>query len=112
LFFNYAYQTHSAQARLQNVCRRVVTILATTQTYSAIQRVIKEKTLSRSELGKKLGVSTIMLGDVMAARISIEDGAFFKGGIDIREAGSKLEEVATSKSAAASAPEPAVAARE
>ena len=49
-----------------------------------------------------------LTGDVVAARISIEDGAFFKGGIDIRKAGSKPEEV---KSTAASAPEPAVAAR-
>jgi cytoskeletal protein CcmA (bactofilin family) len=29
-----------------------------------------------------------LTGDVVAARISIEDGAFFKGGIDIRKAGS------------------------
>ena len=28
-----------------------------------------------------------LTGDVVAARISIEDGAFFKGGIDIRKAG-------------------------
>ena len=34
-----------------------------------------------------------LTGDVVAARISIEDGAFFKGGIDIRKAGSKPEEV-------------------
>jgi len=37
-----------------------------------------------------------LTGDVVAARISIEDGAFFKGGIDIRKTGkadSKLEEV-------------------
>jgi len=27
-----------------------------------------------------------LTGDVIAARISIEDGAFFKGGIDIRQA--------------------------
>ena len=54
-------------------------------------------------------------GDVAAARISIEDGAFFKGGIDIRKAGSagakadsKIEEV---KSVSSSAPEPAIAAR-
>jgi cytoskeletal protein CcmA (bactofilin family) len=30
-----------------------------------------------------------LTGDVVAARISIEDGAFFKGGIDIRKAGQK-----------------------
>jgi cytoskeletal protein CcmA (bactofilin family) len=30
-----------------------------------------------------------LTGDVAAARISIEDGAFFKGGIDIRKAGQK-----------------------
>ena len=49
-----------------------------------------------------------LTGDVVAARISIEDGAFFKGGIDIRKAGGKPEEVKSA--AAASAPE-AVAAR-
>jgi len=53
-----------------------------------------------------------LTGDVVAARISIEDGAFFKGGIDIRKAGTKTdlrpEEV---KSVAAAAPEPAIAAR-
>jgi cytoskeletal protein CcmA (bactofilin family) len=41
-------------------------------------------------------------GDVAAARISIEDGAFFKGGIDIRKP--------DSKGAAAPAPEPVKAA--
>src|SRR5258708_24557667 len=30
-----------------------------------------------------------LTGDVVAARISIADGAFFKGGIDIRKAGQK-----------------------
>ncbi|HEX9112060.1 MAG TPA: polymer-forming cytoskeletal protein [Terriglobales bacterium] len=50
-----------------------------------------------------------LTGDVVAARISIEDGAFFKGGIDIRKAGAKPEEVKTP--AAASTPEPAIAAR-
>jgi cytoskeletal protein CcmA (bactofilin family) len=30
-----------------------------------------------------------LTGDVIAARISIEDGAFFKGGIDIRKAGAE-----------------------
>ncbi|MBI1741085.1 MAG: polymer-forming cytoskeletal protein [Acidobacteriales bacterium] len=48
-----------------------------------------------------------LTGDVVAARISIEDGAFFKGGIDIRKAGSKPEEV---KSASVSSvPEPMAA---
>ncbi|HKM48481.1 MAG TPA: polymer-forming cytoskeletal protein [Terriglobales bacterium] len=49
-----------------------------------------------------------LTGDVVAARISIEDGAFFKGGIDIRKAGSKPEEV---KSVSVATPEPAIAAR-
>jgi len=51
-----------------------------------------------------------LTGDVVAARISIEDGAFFKGGIDIRKAGQKVngEEVKESK-ATASTPEPAAA---
>jgi cytoskeletal protein CcmA (bactofilin family) len=52
-----------------------------------------------------------LTGDVVAARISIEDGAFFKGGIDIRKAGktdAKPEEV--SKSVVSASPE-AVAAR-
>src|SRR3984957_4312962 len=44
-----------------------------------------------------------LTGDVVAARISIEDGAFFKGGIDIRKAGQKAngEEVKTSAAAEA-----------
>jgi hypothetical protein len=47
----------------------------------------------------------------VAARISIEDGAFFKGGIDIRKAGQKVngEEVKEVK-ATASTPEPATTA--
>jgi cytoskeletal protein CcmA (bactofilin family) len=39
-----------------------------------------------------------LTGDVIAARISIEDGAFFKGGIDIRKPGNEAK--------AAPAPEP------
>jgi len=54
-----------------------------------------------------------LTGDVVAARISIEDGAFFKGGIDIRKAGakadSKPEEV--TKTVSSASPEPAIAAR-
>src|ERR1700750_926218 len=44
-------------------------------------------------------------GDVGAARISIEDGAFFKGGIDIRKAGQKPngEDVKASAEAATTA---------
>jgi cytoskeletal protein CcmA (bactofilin family) len=41
-----------------------------------------------------------LTGDVIAARISIEDGAFFKGGIDIRKPGSE------GKGAPAAVPEP------
>ncbi len=46
-----------------------------------------------------------LTGDVVAARISIEDGAFFKGGIDIRKAGQKAngEEAKPSTSSAAEA---------
>jgi cytoskeletal protein CcmA (bactofilin family) len=36
-----------------------------------------------------------LTGDVIAARISIEDGAFFKGGIDIRKPGSERPANAT-----------------
>ena len=44
-----------------------------------------------------------LTGDVVAARISIEDGAFFKGAIDIRKAGQKAngEEVKATGSAEA-----------
>jgi len=49
-----------------------------------------------------------LTGDVVAARISIEDGAFFKGGIDIRKAGQKpngeeLKATSTTEAAAARA---------
>ena len=51
-----------------------------------------------------------LTGDVVAARISIEDGAFFKGGIDIRKAGQKPngEEA---KAAASTSADTATAAR-
>src|ERR1700740_2149931 len=64
-----------------------------------------------------------LTGDVVAARISIEDGAFFKGGIDIRKSGqtgaagvstgtsAKGDSKEDSKSMSSSAPEPAIAAR-
>ncbi len=42
-----------------------------------------------------------LTGDVAAARISIEDGAYFKGGIDIRKPGD-------TKNGAAPTPEPAI----
>jgi cytoskeletal protein CcmA (bactofilin family) len=41
-----------------------------------------------------------LIGDVSAQRISIEDGAYFKGGIDIRKSGN--EKSANSSAAAAS----------
>ena len=41
-----------------------------------------------------------LTGDVAAARISIEDGAFFKGGIDIRKADGKPTAVQNEKVAA------------
>jgi cytoskeletal protein CcmA (bactofilin family) len=45
-----------------------------------------------------------LTGDVIAARISIEDGAFFKGGIDIRKPGSEAAKVPAANGA--STPEP------
>lgn len=54
-----------------------------------------------------------LTGDVVAARISIEDGAFFKGGIDIRKPGSEPKggnaPAASSSSNTSSTPEPATA---
>jgi cytoskeletal protein CcmA (bactofilin family) len=47
-----------------------------------------------------------LTGDVIAARISIEDGAFFKGGIDIRKPGSG-EQKSGVPPATAAAPAPA-----
>jgi len=38
-----------------------------------------------------------LTGDVIAARISIEDGAFFKGGIDIRKGGVTKDEKSEAK---------------
>jgi cytoskeletal protein CcmA (bactofilin family) len=54
-----------------------------------------------------------LTGDVVAARISIEDGAFFKGGIDIRKPGNEAKggsSSSTSSSSTTSTPEPAAAA--
>lgn len=50
-----------------------------------------------------------LTGDVAAARISIEDGAYFKGGIDIRKPDAKPEAKPAAPVTAASAAEPAKA---
>ena len=49
-----------------------------------------------------------LTGDVVAARISIEDGAFFKGGIDIRKGGQPQQQKANGEEKAAPAAESAV----
>ena len=51
-----------------------------------------------------------LTGDVVAARISIEDGAYFKGGIDIRKGGQPTQQTQTKangKDESVTAPEPA-----
>ena len=48
-----------------------------------------------------------LTGDVAAARISIEDGAFFKGGIDIRKPDAKQGSNSAAAAAAAESPKPA-----
>jgi cytoskeletal protein CcmA (bactofilin family) len=51
-----------------------------------------------------------LTGDVVAARISIEDGAFFKGGIDIRKPGAEAKAGTPAASTdKPSVPEPAAA---
>jgi|SRR5690242_13185668 cytoskeletal protein CcmA (bactofilin family) len=52
-----------------------------------------------------------LTGDVVAARISIEDGAFFKGGIDIRKAGQKANGEEVKSASTAAEPATATAAR-
>ncbi len=47
-----------------------------------------------------------LTGDVIAARISIEDGAFFKGGIDIRKPGAEGAAKGAPANGTASTPEP------
>ena len=48
-----------------------------------------------------------LTGDVVAARISIEDGAYFKGGIDIRKGGQPTQQKPNGEDKSAPAPEPA-----
>jgi len=50
-----------------------------------------------------------LTGDVVAARISIEDGAFFKGGIDIRKGGQKANGEEAKPSASTTTAETAAA---
>jgi cytoskeletal protein CcmA (bactofilin family) len=52
-----------------------------------------------------------LTGDVVAARISIEDGAFFKGGIDIRKPGNEAKggSAPAASTSTSSTPEPAAA---
>ena len=53
-----------------------------------------------------------LTGDVVAARISIEDGAYFKGGIDIRKGGQPTPQKPNGEDKSAPVPEPtAVGAR-
>src|SRR4029079_8821033 len=52
-----------------------------------------------------------LTGDVVAARISIEDGAFFKGGIDIRKAGQAGQKPNGEEKSATAPSNEAVAAR-
>jgi cytoskeletal protein CcmA (bactofilin family) len=52
-----------------------------------------------------------LTGDVVAARISIEDGAFFKGGIDIRKGGQKANGEDAKVSPASANPNEVAAAR-
>jgi cytoskeletal protein CcmA (bactofilin family) len=48
-----------------------------------------------------------LTGDVVAARISIEDGAYFKGGIDIRKGGQPTQQKANGKDESVAVPETA-----
>jgi cytoskeletal protein CcmA (bactofilin family) len=48
-----------------------------------------------------------LTGDVVAARISIEDGAYFKGGIDIRKGGQPGQQKPNGEEKTVPAPEPA-----
>ena len=48
-----------------------------------------------------------LTGDVIAARISIEDGAFFKGGIDIRKGGQPQQQKANGEEKSVPVSEPA-----
>lgn len=52
-----------------------------------------------------------LTGDVVAARISIEDGAYFKGGIDIRKAGQKANGASEEVKASPASTETVAAAR-
>jgi cytoskeletal protein CcmA (bactofilin family) len=48
-----------------------------------------------------------LTGDVVAARISIEDGAYFKGGIDIRKGGQPAQQKPNGEEKSVPVPEPA-----
>jgi cytoskeletal protein CcmA (bactofilin family) len=48
-----------------------------------------------------------LTGDVVAARISIEDGAYFKGGIDIRKGGQPTQQKANGEDKSVAIAEPA-----
>ena len=57
---------------------------------SAREIVVLGKVRGNLQASDRVDIRTegSLTGDVIAARISIEDGAFFKGGIDIRKPGS------------------------
>lgn len=55
--------------------------------------------------------SAIVTGDIVTQRISIDEGAFFKGGVDISRGAGQPESKAASTAAAHAAPTPGVASR-
>jgi cytoskeletal protein CcmA (bactofilin family) len=64
------------------------------------------KGTERVELKK----SAVLTGDIFTQRIIIEDGAFFKGAIDIQKEGAKVASKREASVAAASASTPAYSA--
>jgi cytoskeletal protein CcmA (bactofilin family) len=53
----------------------------------------------RAELAK----SAVVAGDILTQRVAIEEGAYFKGKVDIQREGAKMDGVKTSSSASPSA---------
>ena len=69
---------------------------------------LRSSRFSKSERTGDIRSDGSLTGDVVAARISIEDGAFFKGGIDIRKGGTPAQQKPNGEDKSVIAAEPAV----
>ena len=97
--FHAALGAHLSELRAEQASADRRTQSRLTELLTAREIVVLGKVRGNVTASNRVDIRSegSLTGDVTAQRISIEDGAFFKGGIDIRKPGSN-EKAAESKS--------------